>query len=84
MNRSLSKVKGRSRLWQRSEGVCVCFQWEAKPPVPSLCFKNIVKKVVKLHENVVDILPPQQVEVRRLTILTKHHIARQIGNVDRE
>ena len=38
-------------------------QWEAKSPTPSLCFKSLVKQIVKLHNNLVDILPHQQLEV---------------------
>lgn len=38
-------------------------QWEAKSPVPSVSFKTLIKQVVKLHENLVDILPHTQLQV---------------------
>ena len=43
--------------------LCLHIQWEAKSPTPSLCFKSLVKQIVKLHNNLVDILPHQQLEV---------------------
>ncbi|XP_024082604.1 vacuolar protein sorting-associated protein 54 isoform X2 [Cimex lectularius] len=36
--------------------------WAAKPPVPSMSFKNICKHIIKLHEAVSDILPPNQIQ----------------------
>ena len=39
-------------------------QWEAKSPVPSGPFKTLVKQIVKLHDNLVDILPPDLLQVR--------------------
>lgn len=39
-------------------------QWEAKSPIPSPCFKTLIKQMVKLHENLVDITPQDQLEVR--------------------
>lgn len=35
--------------------------WDAKPPVPSKAFRNISKQLVKLHEAVSSVLPPEQV-----------------------
>lgn len=37
-------------------------RWEAKPPTPSPSFKNIVKQMTKLHEALVDLLPPEQLQ----------------------
>lgn len=37
-------------------------RWEAKPPTPSPSFKNIVKQISKLHEALVDLLPPEQLQ----------------------
>lgn len=36
--------------------------WDAKPPVPSQTFRNISKHLVKLHEALIDILPPEQIK----------------------
>ena len=38
-------------------------QWEVKQPIPSPAFKTITKQIVKLHENLVDILPSSQLKV---------------------
>lgn len=35
--------------------------WDAKPPVPSQAFRNISKRLTKLHETVRTILPEEQV-----------------------
>lgn len=35
--------------------------WDAKPPVPSQAFRNISKHLVKLHEALIDILPPNEI-----------------------
>lgn len=37
-------------------------RWEAKPPTPSPSFKSIVKQTTKLHEALVDLLPPEQLQ----------------------
>lgn len=42
---------------------CFGVQWEAKSPVPSVSFKTLIKQVMKLHENLVDILPHTQLQV---------------------
>ena len=46
-------------------------QWEVKAPVPSTCFRNICKQVAKLHEAIVDLLPPQQILVSISSILDR-------------
>ena len=37
-------------------------RWEPKPPTPSPSFKSIVKQSTKLHEALVDLLPPAQLQ----------------------
>ena len=37
-------------------------RWEAKAPSPSPSFKIIVKQMTKLHEALVDLLPPEQLQ----------------------
>jgi len=37
-------------------------RWEAKPPTPSPPFKVIIKQTTKLHEALVDLLPPEQLQ----------------------
>ncbi|XP_071962445.1 vacuolar protein sorting-associated protein 54-like [Antedon mediterranea] len=37
-------------------------KWEVKAPVPSLTFREICKRIRKIHEAVVDILPPEQIK----------------------
>lgn len=37
-------------------------RWEAKPPTPSPSFKVIIKQITKLHEALVDLLPPEQLQ----------------------
>ena len=39
------------------------FQYEVKAPVPSVCFRSICKQIAKLHEALIDVLPPKQVKV---------------------
>lgn len=36
-------------------------KYEVKAPVPSNCFRNIVKQISKFHEGIYDILSPQQI-----------------------
>ncbi len=50
-------------------------QWEAKSPVPSVPFKNLVKQIVKLHDNLVDILPSDLLQVRRTLHVPRIYVA---------
>lgn len=37
--------------------------WDARPPIPSQCFRIISRHLVKLHEAIAPILPEQQIHV---------------------
>ncbi|XP_041987397.1 vacuolar protein sorting-associated protein 54 [Aricia agestis] len=58
--------------------------WDAKPPVPSQTFRNISKHLVKLHEALIDILPPDQ--IRRIYIAVhdsfKEKLREQLGKMN--
>lgn len=45
-------------------------EWEAKPPVPSAQFNEIIQYLRRLHENIQDILPPNELKKLFLQI---HH-----------
>ena len=38
-------------------------QWEVKAPMPSSCFRSIVRQISKLHEAIYGLLPSSQVQV---------------------
>jgi len=38
-------------------------QWEVKAPMPSSCFRAIVRQISKLHEAIYGLLPSSQVQV---------------------
>jgi len=38
-------------------------QWEVKAPMPSSCFRAIVRQISKLHEAIYGLLPSPQVQV---------------------
>jgi len=40
-----------------------------KAPVPSACFRNIVKQIAKFHEAISDLLPAYQIQVCILLIV---------------
>ena len=55
-----------------SSMLLLLFQWEVKPPMPSSCMRNICKQMCKLHEAMVDLLPPDQVLVSTTRLI--HHL----------
>ncbi|XP_022090825.1 vacuolar protein sorting-associated protein 54-like [Acanthaster planci] len=50
--------------------------WEVKAPVPSSCFREVCKRVRKLHEAIAELLPPEQIKVlfMRLNVSFKTHL----------
>ncbi|XP_038072831.1 vacuolar protein sorting-associated protein 54-like [Patiria miniata] len=50
--------------------------WEVKAPVPSACFREVCKRVRKLHEAIAELLPPEQIKVlfMRLNVSFKTHL----------
>ncbi|XP_078674296.1 vacuolar protein sorting-associated protein 54-like isoform X2 [Branchiostoma floridae x Branchiostoma belcheri] len=55
-------------------------KWEAKAPMPSSTFRNICKQISKLHEAIVDLLPPEQIRVlfTRINVSFKSHLQQQL------
>lgn len=45
------------------------YQWEAKAPVPSDSFREIVRKLIKLHSDVFNLWPISSVQVSLLIYL---------------
>ncbi|XP_077993143.1 vacuolar protein sorting-associated protein 54-like [Glandiceps talaboti] len=62
-----------------------CFEkhlskWEVKAPVPSASFRAICKQIYKLHEAIIDLLPPEQIKVlfMRINVSFKEHLRQQL------
>ncbi|XP_035680170.1 vacuolar protein sorting-associated protein 54-like isoform X2 [Branchiostoma floridae] len=55
-------------------------KWEAKAPMPSSTFRTICKQISKLHEAIVDLLPPEQIRVlfTRINVSFKSHLQQQL------
>ncbi|XP_033126648.1 vacuolar protein sorting-associated protein 54-like [Anneissia japonica] len=55
-------------------------KWEVKAPVPSLTFREICKRIRKIHEAIVDILPPEQIKDLFVQMNTsfKTHLKKQL------
>ncbi|XP_066279264.1 vacuolar protein sorting-associated protein 54-like isoform X1 [Branchiostoma lanceolatum] len=55
-------------------------KWEAKAPMPSSTFRSICKQISKLHEAIVDLLPPEQIRVlfTRINVSFKSHLQQQL------
>jgi len=53
------------RQWLEYNLLTVLFvnQWEVKAPMPSSCFRAIVRQISKLHEAIYGLLPSSQVQV---------------------
>ncbi|XP_002736560.1 vacuolar protein sorting-associated protein 54-like [Saccoglossus kowalevskii] len=55
-------------------------KWEVKAPVPSASFRAICKQINKLHEAIIDLLPPEQIKVlfMRINVTFKEHLRQQL------
>ncbi|XP_019720066.1 vacuolar protein sorting-associated protein 54 isoform X1 [Hippocampus comes] len=58
----------------------VLTKYEVKAPMPSSCFRNVCKQMVKMHEAINDLLPPEQTQMLfdRINLSLKMNLKRQL------
>ncbi|TSK18080.1 Vacuolar protein sorting-associated protein 54 [Bagarius yarrelli] len=58
-------------------------KYEVKAPMPSLCFRNLCKQMMKMHEAIYELLPEEQTQMLflRINASFKLHLKRQLARL---